>query len=368
MRFLTRVRAEHPAHLFLVAAIVALAATLLACQSNEIATPAAGRPTAPSAAARSSPSATVARPIAPAAPSPSSAAAAPASPRPATRAASPVAGAASPAAASPGPGRYANPDLLADVEWLVARIDDPNLRIIALTPKDEFDRGHLPGAVQIDWPDLQVTDTADPAIEKWRGEVEQKLGARGIAPDNSVVIYDGGTLYAARPWWILDQLGHREKRVLNGGLPAWALAGKPIVQEPTSVVPTTYRGQPDASKLATLTEVRASLNRPDVVLVDARTSDEFAAGHIPGAVNVNFPENARPTDPKFWKAATELEDLYRPKGITPDKLIIPYCSTGVRSAVTFFTLKLLGYPNVKLYTGSWDEWQSHPELPRATGP
>jgi thiosulfate/3-mercaptopyruvate sulfurtransferase len=53
--------------------------------------------------------------------------------------------------------------------------------------------------------------------------------------------------------------------------------------------------------------------------------------------------------------------------VTPDKLVIPYCTTGVRSAVTYVTLRLIGYPEVRLFTGSWKEWSSHPELPVATG-
>lgn len=59
--------------------------------------------------------------------------------------------------------------------------------------------------------------------------------------------------------------------------------------------------------------------------------------------------------------------MYEDVGVTPDKHIIPYCSTGVRSAVTFFTLRLIGYPDVALYTGSWNEWGNHPETPKATG-
>jgi thiosulfate/3-mercaptopyruvate sulfurtransferase len=54
--------------------------------------------------------------------------------------------------------------------------------------------------------------------------------------------------------------------------------------------------------------------------------------------------------------------MYEAAGVTPDKTVIPYCSTGVRSAATYFTLTLLGYPRVALYTGSWDEWSRHPEL------
>src|SRR5215211_8320749 len=96
---------------------------------------------------------------------------------------------------SPTTNQYAHPELLADAAWLEAHLSDPNLRVVALTPADEFAKAHIRGAAQIDWPDLQVTDTSDPSIARWQGEVEQKLTALGIAPDDTVVIYDEGTLY-----------------------------------------------------------------------------------------------------------------------------------------------------------------------------
>jgi thiosulfate/3-mercaptopyruvate sulfurtransferase len=267
--------------------------------------------------------------------------------------------------ATPAAEGYAHPEILADVAWLKAHQSDPKLRVVALTAPDEFAKAHIPGAVQIDWPDLNLADTSDPAIAKWQEEVEQKLTALGIAPDDTVVIYDGGTLYAARLWWVLQQLGHKNKRILNGGLPAWIAAGGKTETGPANPQPATtpYKGTPNTAAIATLDQVKAALNDPNTVLVDARTPDEYKAGHIPGAVNINFPENALPNDPHYWKPASELRAMYAHAGVTPDKHVIPYCSTGVRSAVTYFTLTLLGYPNVSLYTGSWQEWSAHPDLP-----
>src|SRR5215204_5081283 len=126
---------------------------------------------------------------------------------------------------------------------------------------------------------------------------------------------------------------------------------------------TPYSGTQNRAALANLTDVQAALDDPETVLVDVRTAEEYAAGHIPGAVHLPFPENAATADPKVWKSAPELLAMYAALGVTPDKHVIPYCTSGVRSAVTYFTLRLLGYPDIRLYTGSWAEWSSHPELP-----
>src|SRR5215216_567223 len=75
---------------------------------------------------------------------------------------------------SPTTNQYAHPELLTDAAWLEAHLSDPNLRVVALTPADDFAKAHIPGAAQIDWPDLEVTDTSDPSIARWQGEIEQK--------------------------------------------------------------------------------------------------------------------------------------------------------------------------------------------------
>ncbi|HEU5430384.1 MAG TPA: sulfurtransferase [Thermomicrobiales bacterium] len=273
-------------------------------------------------------------------------------------------------AATPVAGGYAHPDWLVAPDWLQSRLHDTSLRVVALTPAADFAKGHVPGAAQIDWSALNLADTSDPAIAKWERGIEAQLTHLGLAPDDAIVVYDGGTLYAPRLWWILRQLDQRDVRILNGGEPAWSAAGASVETGTSRAKPAAqpYRGSPDPSLLATLAEVTAALGKADVVLVDARTPQEYAAGHIPGAVNVNFTRNARANNPKTWLPAADLRAMYAAAGVTPDKRVIPYCSTGVRSATTLFTLLLLGYPDVALYTGSWQEWSAHPDLPRDTGP
>jgi thiosulfate/3-mercaptopyruvate sulfurtransferase len=258
--------------------------------------------------------------------------------------------------------------MLVDVAWLLDRPDVDSLIVVGFTPAGEFAAAHIPGAVQVDWPELEVVDTSDTSIEAWEDNVGAILGNLGISPDRPIVAYDDGTLFAARLWWILHYLGHRDVSVLNGGLPAWRDARLEVETGPAvPAVTDPYAGDAQPDTLAQLDEVLASLDDPHVILVDARTPEEFAAGHIPGAVNVNYPLNAQPDSPHTWKSADELLALYRGIGVTPDKLVIPYCTSGVRSAVTAFSLHLIGFERVALYTGSWQEWNAHPETPKATG-
>lgn len=276
--------------------------------------------------------------------------------------------------ASPDAGDgYARPDLVIDAASLTDRREDPDMIVIALMPPEEFARGHIPGSLQLDWPTLEIIDTSDAAISQWRAEMETRFAALGVTPNSTVVTYDGATLFATRPWWVLRYLGHQNTRVLNGGLAAWEQAGGAIA---TDVAPDTPAATPAlepfpatsrSQVLAQLEEVRESLDDPNVALVDARTPEEYAQGHIPGAVNVNFPRNAAPDEPMVWRPQDEVRAMYAEVGVTPDKHVIPYCTTGVRSAVTFYTLRLIGYDDVALYTGSWEEWSNDPDTPKVTG-
>lgn len=272
---------------------------------------------------------------------------------------------ATPGASPEADGGYAHPEMLADASWLQTQLGTSSVKVVALTPASDFAAGHIPGAAQIDWGDLDVVETSDQAVATWRGEIEQKLTALGLAHGDTVVIYDGGTFYAARLWWILHQLGHNDVRILNGGYPAWLAVNGDVETGPSTVTPAAqpYVGTPDESSIATLAEVEAALDEPNVAFVDARAPSEYAAGHIPGAVNIEFTQNGEPEQPHYWKSAADLRAMYEAVEVTSDETVIPYCTTGVRSAATYFTLRLLGYDDVSLFTGSWREWSSHPELP-----
>ena len=279
------------------------------------------------------------------------------------------------AAGTPGAGTPAvavptRDEILVSAADLATQLAGPEPPVvIALTEAEAFAVGHISGAWQIDWPALELDDTSAGAIAAWAGTTRAQLGALEIMPNATVVIYDGGTLFAARLWWVLDYFGHQTKLILDGGLPAWRADGQPVVTAandatPPVAAPADYPANADENRLATLDQVVAALGDPAVAIVDARTADEFAAGHIPGAVNVNYPLNAQPDDPKTYLSGDELTQLYAGAGVTPDKLVIPYCATGVRSAVTYTALRVAGFPNVALYTGSWNEWGSDPETPK----
>ena len=199
------------------------------------------------------------------------------------------------------------------------------------------------------------------------------MARSGIERDTTVIVY--GTRrngYATFALWLLKMHGHLDVRYMDGNREKWVEEGRPLTTEVTEIKPSTYHaGEPDESIRALRDHVLDSIGRPERILVDVRNPEEYhgelweswkfsseasqRGGHIPGAVNI--PWNLTVNTDGTLKPRQELQELYTSFGVTLDKEVIPYCIVGGRSNHTWFVLKyLLGYPNVRLYDGSWAEW------------
>jgi thiosulfate/3-mercaptopyruvate sulfurtransferase len=252
---------------------------------------------------------------------------------------------------------------LVNAAWLSMQLDDPNLRIVAVAPTSDFQTGHIPGATQVDYPALDITDTSAAGLSNWESKISSTMTALGITPDSTVVVYDYGTHYSPRLWWVLKQFDQANVYVLDGGYQSWVSTSLAVEsglpQTPPPSAP--YDASPDLSATADTSTVQSAIESNDVAIVDARTPGEYAAGHIPGAVNIPFTDNYAADGTLL--DIDSLTELYASRGVTPDQSVIVYCSTGVRAASDVFALEYLAYPDVQLYLGSYNEWSADPSLP-----
>lgn len=264
-----------------------------------------------------------------------------------------------PDAGAPDAGTPPDSPIIVDTDWLQANLSDPELQLID-TRGSGYDVDRIPGAIRLRPSELAATVDGVPSQVAPPGEAEQTLRAAGLRSDAIAVVYGAPQEYdAARVVWTLRYYGHDAVHYLDGGYAAWVDAGGAVDSEPPSVEPTDYTiGAVDESLRVTGDWVLEQLGEdpyemPAIQLVDARSGGEYGGGHIPSARSVDWTRNL---DGGFLRPEAELDALY--DGLVTEKSTVTYCVSGWRGSFAWLTLTALGYEDVRLYDGSWNEWGS----------
>lgn len=238
-----------------------------------------------------------------------------------------------------------------------------------------FAVGHVPGAVHV--APAELICGVPPATGRLpsKERLNALFSRLGYRPDLDICAYDDeGGGWAGRFLWTLDVIGHRRWRYLNGGIHAWLAAGKPVATGAGRVpTPTAAQVALDSSPVAEAEDVLRAMNDPDQVIWDVRSAEEFRgerraakrAGHVPGAQHLDW---LRLKDPDgHLRLMPDLPELLCRHGITPDKAVITHCQTHHRSGLSYMVARLLGFPRIRAYHGSWSEWGNREDLPIAVG-
>src|SRR3989442_434461 len=190
---------------------------------------------------------------------------------------------------------YANPHLLWSVDELKTRPHDPRLVLMDMRPPEAYSNGHIPGARSFDIFGISLIDTRPEPLEAFLWMIEHLIQGKGVNDDSAVVAYDDiAGMRSARLFWFLEFFGHEDVHMLNGGHNAWVAAGFPLTHE--AVVPQAgnFKMKPVRERLATVEDVLDSIAKPESVIVDTRSDDEYTGklvraargGAIPGAVHL----------------------------------------------------------------------------------
>jgi len=269
------------------------------------------------------------------------------------------------------PKGYAHPELLVTAAALAAELSrDARPLILDVRPAEQFARGTLPGAVHLDLWGVSLIDTDPAPLRAFLWMIHHQFTLRGVDASRRIVVCDENSgLRAARAFWFLEYFRHPDVRVLDGGFGAWTRSGGAIDRDPVTPSASTWPEAEDVSRLATWRDVLAGVGDPAVAMLDARTDGEYygtlvrakRGGAVPGAVHIEWTHNLAPDG--AFKPAAELRAMYDAAGITPDRTILTYCQGGYRAAHSYLALRLLGYPDVRSYLGSWKEWGDRDDLP-----
>ena len=280
---------------------------------------------------------------------------------------------------------YTRPGLLVSTEWLAAHLSAPDVRVVDASwylepdrdPRAEYREAHIPGAVFFDIE--AISDDASPlphmlpSPEKFASRV-RKLG---LGDGSRIVVYDGGSAYAAaRAWWMFRAMGHEDVSILDGGLRKWRAEGRPIEDLPPAPRERHFTARANRLLVRNRDQIAENLTTGREQVVDARGPGRFAgtepeprpglpSGHIPGSLNLPYARLLRPDG--TLKRQADLEALFREAGIEADEPVVTTCGSGMSAALLLFALVLTGRRDVALYDGSWAEWGAAEDLPVETG-
>jgi thiosulfate/3-mercaptopyruvate sulfurtransferase len=237
----------------------------------------------------------------------------------------------------------------------------------------EFKHGHIPGAMPLSTYDVFVPNTSLEGMQAFAEAMANRFSSAGVTNERPVIVYDEDTgQRAARELWILEYLGHRDPRMLHGGLKHWIAHGGPVIAdtEIATVQPKKLKLSVASGCLASADEVSRRGGSWNFGLIDVRDDLEWAGkdntpccarrGHIPHAVHIEwtrFLENGR------FKSPAAIMALITQHGLDPRHDIVPYCHRGARSANTYYALRYADISGARNFIGSWHEWSARTELP-----
>ncbi len=267
-------------------------------------------------------------------------------------------------------------NMVVSTAWLASHLHDPNLVILAIGDRADYDRAHIPGAAFLRYADLSSRTSPLTLELPPMADLASTFSELGVGNDKRVVIYVNGgrVIQATRAYLTLDAMGlGAQTSILDGGIALWESEGRPVSKDAPAAKRGTLTPCPQNDVIVDARFVVANMGQKGTDIVDARAPEYYSgestangkrAGHVPGAVNLPF-SSLTDAQGKLYSPAL-LRDMFARTGIKPGDRVVSYCHIGMQATMVYFAARYLGY-DARLYDGSWEDWSAHRELPAATG-
>jgi thiosulfate/3-mercaptopyruvate sulfurtransferase len=282
-------------------------------------------------------------------------------------------------------------DLIVSTDWLAAELGTPGLVVLDCTkylpteaPLDgrtEFLKARIPGARFLDLDEAADPEDPLPHMVPTPARFAKVIGALGVSNGTRVVCYDQKGLHSSpRGWWLLRLFGHENVAALDGGLPKWKAESRALDSGPAAPpAPATFVPDLHAHRLAGIGDVKTIIRQGGggALILDARAKARFdgtapeprpglPSGHMPGAASLPFTDLLNPDG--TLKDAAALRARFEAAGADDTRPLVTSCGTGVTACVLALGAVRAGLPEPAVYDGSWTEWASRPETPKASTP
>jgi thiosulfate/3-mercaptopyruvate sulfurtransferase len=266
---------------------------------------------------------------------------------------------------------------LVSTQWLADHLDAPDVRVVEATwffpttgkkGHEEYDAGHIPGAVFFDLDEIADDDHSLPHMLPSPAKFASKVRKLGLGNGNRIVVYDraSGSSAAARVWWTFRVFGHGEISILDGGMGKWQAEHRPVEDQPPVTRDRHFLPRVDQTLVRSKDQMLANLDSKREQVIDARSAGRFKGeekepwphkkvGHIPGSLNLPWPELIDP-ETKTFLPVEFIREKFEKAGLSKDKPVVASCGSGVTACMLAFGLYLTGRDDVAIYDGSWAEW------------
>ncbi len=263
------------------------------------------------------------------------------------------------------------PTNIVDVAFVQSVIGDPNWVIIDGRDKADYDKGHIPGAVNFGKEIVKTLKHGTDGRVLPPDKAAKLLGEIGVSNDKKVIVYGTKADYHVTIEMLPMYIGVKEFDYLDGGYEAWVAAGKKVDKTPVTPNPATFTPAVKNKNFYVSTEQMAAIvakKDPNVILLDTRSEKEYSGadvdglrgGKIPGAIFMPW-ESVIDKNTGFFFSQQKLAETF--KNIPKDKTIVLYCHRGCRTGYVFLALRSMGYKDVRMYEDGFIVWGAQLDKP-----